>query len=488
MYGNFFLILLLTAASSLDAAPLENGDFALADDDGLPVGWEIGAEGYEVSLDGERPAREPHSLRVMGPEGARGAMIQQSLDAGDVRTSRHRLTGKIRTEGIVTSASLVVVVSDEEGATLFADDMVDRAVRGDTDWASYQIDVPALPDAESVTVAVLVIGPGTAWFDALEFAAVSAETGESSEEWHEYVAEAVDTLEDRYVAADRIDWDNLRDFARESAGQATTQADAHSVVSAVIARLDESHASFVRQPPQVPSDPVLDSGSPPARPVTVVERGDRLQLLTAPGIKGDPLSSTAIKYVDGAYEAIEAADSEQVCGWIVDLRESGGGTMWPLLAALGPILGTGDLGSFVGRNPDETAVWFHHDTKAGVRTQSEEVVRARSSRDAPQLHNSQPPVAVLVSEDTASAGEAVAVAFIGRERTRLFGQPTFGHASANGTAPLSDGAMLVFPVAYPADRHGTRHFPTVTPDVAVDPNQTEEEAERWLLAQPECSE
>ena len=485
MLWSFCCGLLLVAASSLDAATLVNGDFSVVDDGGLPVGWEISAEGYEVSLDSDRPGLEPHSLRVHGPEGVQGGIVEQVIEAGDVRTSRHRLTGMIRTEGIVVSATLVAIVNDEDGATLFSDDMVDRVVRGDTDWASYQIDIPALPSAESVTVAVLVIGPGTAWFDDLELEAVADKNGTPSEEWLDYVEQAVDVLEDRYVASDRVDWEDLRAFARESASHAVTQNDAHSVVAAVIARLDDSHATFVRRPPDMAEseDPEL----PAVRPVRVVERSDRLRFVTAPGIEGDPLSEASTEYVDGAHEAIAAADSEQVCGWIVDLRESGGGTMWPVLAALGPILGTGELGYFIARDPDEKAVWFYRDSKAGMQMESDELVRAGSTKDAPELHNPQTPVAVLVSEDTASAGEAVAFAFIGRDRTRLFGQPTFGHASVNGTVPMPDGAMLVFPVAYAVDRNGVRHFPAISPDVEVEEDQVEVTAEEWLLGLDECA-
>jgi len=486
MLQSFYLILMLTAVSSLAAASLDNGDFSKIDDDGLPAGWEVDADGYEVSVDDEQPAREPHSLRIKGPDGVHGAMIEQSFAAGDVRASRHRLTGKIRTEGIVTSASLVVIVSDEDGATLFSDDMADRVVSGDTDWSSHQIDVPALSDAESVTIAVLVIGSGTAWFDALDFEALSEENGESSEEWLEYVDKAVDTLQDRYVAADRVDWDNLRAFARKSAAQATTQADAHSVVSAVVARLDDSHASFVRSKSEMPEDAESDPDTPAKRSARVSEHRERLRLITVPGIEGDPLSTTATDYVDGAWDAIETADSEMVCGWIVDLRESDGGTMWPLLAALGPILGAGDVGFFRARDPHETATWFYRDAEAGMRIDSEKVVRANASRNAPQLHSPTPPVAVVVSEDTASAGEAVAVAFIGRENTRLFGQPTFGHASANGNVPMPDGALLVFPIAHAADRDGNLHYPHISPEVTAEPDQVMNEAEQWLFAQPGC--
>lgn len=479
--GQWLAAVLIVAALPAGAT-LENGDFARADENGLPAGWEVRAEGYQVSLDADQHIAGPHSLRIVGAEGARGAIVQQSLAAGQIRIARHRLSGMIRTEGIETSATLVLIVVDENGATLFSDDMIDRVVRGNTDWMSYAIDVPVLPDAVSVSVGALVIGAGTAWFDRMELEQMPDNDGATTEDLLAYVEHALDMLEAQYVAGENIDWDRLRSSARDAAGHALTMSDAHAVLAAAISRLGDSHASFVR-----PQSSVAEDSEPGAvGPIEVVQRGERLRLVTVPGIDVDPLSTDAAEYVDGAYRAIEAVDSEQVCGWMVDLRESGGGTMWPRLAALGPILDEGELGSFVGRDPDEIGFWFYRDGEAGVRTGSGDTVRTRSSRDAPRLENVRPPVAVLISPHTASAGEMVAVAFIGRERTRLFGEATFGHASANGTVPLPDGAMLVFPMAYAADRNGTVHFPSVLPDVPVLAELTEGEAEQWLLAQPEC--
>ena len=44
-------------------------------------------------------------------------------------------------------------------------------------------------------------------------------------------------------------------------------------------------------------------------------------------------------YVDAAHDVLGAA----ACGWIVDLRSNGGGNLYPMLAALAPLLGPGPL-------------------------------------------------------------------------------------------------------------------------------------------------
>src|SRR5205814_1331129 len=91
---------------------------------------------------------------------------------------------------------------------------------------------------------------------------------------------------------------------------------------------------------------------------------------------------------------------------------------------------------------------------------------------------------------TGSSGEAVAISFIGRPRTRSFGLPTAGLTTANRTIALPDSAMIVLTTSVEADRNGKRYGDALVPDelipaaangVAGDPQI--ERALAWLAAQ-----
>lgn len=75
----------------------------------------------------------------------------------------------------------------------------------------------------------------------------------------------------------------------------------------------------------------------------------------------------------------------------------------------------------------------------------------------PVTINGIPPVAVLISKSTASAGEAVAIAFKGRPNVRFFGQRTTGLTTANDVFAISDGSGLFLAVMNYADRDGNRY-------------------------------
>ncbi|WP_299532760.1 S41 family peptidase [uncultured Streptomyces sp.] len=170
----------------------------------------------------------------------------------------------------------------------------------------------------------------------------------------------------------------------------------------------------------------------------------------------------------------------------MDLRSNYGGNMWGPLAAVGAVLGDGEVGSFVAA--DGTRIPW--------------TMKNGTPRDylddwgpAEPLARPMPPVAVLTGRTTGSAAEAVALAFRGRPVTRSFGVPTAGLATANVVHPLPDGAVIVLTQRWEADRTGRVQKGPLTPDTEVHDDardtsrpgdQVLTAATRWLAAQSAC--
>src|SRR5262249_18390659 len=51
-------------------------------------------------------------------------------------------------------------------------------------------------------------------------------------------------------------------------------------------------------------------------------------------------------YATLAQHVLRDIDQPAACGWIVDLRRTRGGDIWTYLAAVGPVLGEGEVGGF----------------------------------------------------------------------------------------------------------------------------------------------
>ncbi|MBS1544020.1 MAG: S41 family peptidase [Bacteroidetes bacterium] len=150
--------------------------------------------------------------------------------------------------------------------------------------------------------------------------------------------------------------------------------------------------------------------------------------------------------------------SPKIKGWIVDLRLNLGGNMYPMIAGLRSLLGEGRIGTFVTKN-HETIEWII--SKGSFRAGTDSVTLTNSC-DFDGL-----PVVVLISQVTASSGEAAAIAFKGREKTLFLGESTSGYITALNNYQLSTHGMLLVAEAYMCDRNGHCYTTKLTPDIVI---------------------
>jgi carboxyl-terminal processing protease len=187
-------------------------------------------------------------------------------------------------------------------------------------------------------------------------------------------------------------------------------------------------------------------------------------------------------YVLVSHELFRAFDGPSPRGWVLDLRRNTGGDVYALLAAAGPLLGDGEIGGMVdvaGRRSSWTyrsgQAFDGADRRAGISLPYE-------------LEEPKAPVAVLTSRLTASAAEALTIAFRARDRSRSLGEATFGVTTGLEVKVLSDGMMLAASTWAYSDRAGGVYLGPVEPDEAVvvdwsdAADQALQSACRWLAA------
>lgn len=307
-----------------------------------------------------------------------------------------------------------------------------------------------------------------------------------------YLGEALDVLEYNSVYRNEIDWASFRSdaFAELTALGARQPADVHPVVEGALERLGDGHSFFRAVGPSSAPERNLvgeasstPSGEPDARLVAPGVGYVDVAVVSAVGTQADDFAALY-------HELIEGVESDgRVCRWVVDLRGNTGGNMWPMVAAVGPILGEDTIGYFVDAD-SVTSSWYYEGGRSGI--DDDAIVEV----DAPYLRGARVPnVAVLTDRRTASSGEAVAIAFRHRDGARSFGEPTWGVSTANAAFPLSDGSVIFLTVATMADRSGTVYGEELWPDALVDGGTKTRDirtdrvlrtAVAWLRGQP-CS-
>jgi carboxyl-terminal processing protease len=305
-----------------------------------------------------------------------------------------------------------------------------------------------------------------------------------------YLTTALNIMQQHSVNRKIINWATLRRKTFALANGATVPIETYAAITYALTSLNDHHSTFI-----VPYENAVSSNNG-ALTANEKPHGQLLDhdigYLELPTYNRLPTVPASKDYVRLAQAAIRSADQAGVCGWIVDLRNDMGGDNWPMLDAVGPLLGSGVVGWFVYPDGMKTA-WSYSDgeVQQGGKTMI-------GIENAYHLKHPVPPVAVLTGRNTRSAGEAIVVAFRTRPHTRSFGESTAGVPTGNAAYTLSDGAILVLTVALDADRTGQTYDRPIIPDQSVPYYQSQanesssssdsiiQAATIWLHAQDRC--
>jgi carboxyl-terminal processing protease len=413
--------------------------------------------------------------------------ISQRLDATALRGQRVRFRASVRTAVPADSGSghLWLRVDLPNGRSGFFENMTDRPIRSG-EWQHYEIVGNVDEDATAVVVGFMLQGSGRIWIDAASFQVVPEnEIPPATPEVTKFVDEVLGHMQRQSVRRDSVNWTFLRERMHRWSRGARTTAEYYPALRQALRQLGDNHSFHM--PPQQTRATQAGGGST-ENPAPVVQRFPNdigyMEIRAYSGFDKEKGNA----YAREAHAKLKAADAPTVCRWIVDLRRNGGGNMWPMMAALGPILGEGLAGQFVSATG--ASQWGYADGGSWAGSPTTQLFTAKP--EVYVLHRSNPVVAVLTAGQTASSGEAVAVAFRQRPNTRTFGQPSYGVSTANATIALSDGSMMLLTTSIFADRTGTRYGSKLEPDQIINEPRNDDlasdptirAATQWLAQQP----
>ncbi len=279
-----------------------------------------------------------------------------------------------------------------------------------------------------------------------------------------YVEQVLTIIEKYSLRRDSIDLKKMRENASTQVASAKSIKDCYPIVQTMLYELNDHHSHFMTKEDTKAWKSTSSTTSRYTEELDpfmgIVLNGDIGYLNMNGFASGDSIS--LIDYSTKLQTLIKSLDSNRIKGWILDLRQNGGGNCWPMLTGIGPLLGDGICGYFINNN-NIASSWFYNEGAAGI--QSNEFVKV--SGKGYKLMKNNNPIAVLTGANTASSGEVVVTAFRQKENTRSFGEPTAGLSTGNATFELSDGSMLVLTTTVYADRKGNRYGGRIVPDSSV---------------------
>lgn len=286
-----------------------------------------------------------------------------------------------------------------------------------------------------------------------------------------YFTQLLDVMQANSVNRKVIDWVAFRQTAIGVDSGEQTIKDLYPRIRVALSLLNDHHSVYVGPDSTVIRSPALPDvcGDPTPPAVHVPADIGYVRVGTFTGTDGDAAFAQATQ------DAIRAADRGNLAGWIVDLRNNGGGNMWPMVAGLGPILGDGTAGGFI--DPDGVRTWWGYRDNASIYEGSPLVTVTSPYH----VLKANPRVAVLINCWVASSGEAVVIGFRERGNTRSFGTATYGLSTSNDEFALTGGGTLVLCTSTMTDRTGRIYGKAVPPDEEIaDPNEMVARAIQWL--------
>lgn len=305
-----------------------------------------------------------------------------------------------------------------------------------------------------------------------------------------YLDAALDIIEAHAFIRDKVDWAAVR-----VAAEATLEESDDPLVGidfALQALKDAGdHHSYRWDASQL--DTYVDTGAadlPETQLPSGVALSDQLGYINLPPMQGN--DSAGERYATTGNQVLEAVDTPNTCGWIIDLRGNFGGNINPMIAAVGEILGDGTFGGFGYSNGTTSfQAYANGSVYPADGTPGDSLIDGEIYRIA------QPDaaVAVLIGPVTGSAGELTGIAFHGRDDTRYIGEPTSDLTTGISGYILEDGAALGLATSAMIDRDGVPFPDGIQPDETVpftertvgdatDPVIAA--AMDWLLDQPPC--
>lgn len=276
-------------------------------------------------------------------------------------------------------------------------------------------------------------------------------------------------LQTNAISRDTIDWPRLKEQIYQRAATAKSYQQVASVFPYLFQQLGDHHGALLLQgktytwKPQRPAytNQAVRQAINAYPSVRVLTIGENVGYILLPGNR-DFTGKNINTDTQLIRDELRSVNTAKIKQWILDLRVNTGGSMYQMLAGLADLLGEGQVGQFVNQHQQPDGAWILKERNIYLDSQ-----QVSSVVDQPVGIPANVPLAVLISGQTASSGEVVAIATVGRKNTVLIGEPTAGYTTANQGFTINASVGLNLAVDYDADRRGKVYTDIVRPDIEV---------------------
>lgn len=451
-----------------------------------PGNWRIKkVAGFFTSIDSTQKFSGKLSFKINNEESENKSQFFSFSQEFPIRSEKTRkiiLSAHIKADKLQGNVALwarLVNKSGENtgfGITYSSDSLVHNG------WQTYSLILAINRDAEKMIVGGGFKGIGTAWYDDFSFRYLESGGLRPNKRVLKYSHQFNEIVRHNSIYSDSLDWKQIDADLRELSTGLKTTDDARFLNDYVLQKLKgvgDNHSFVVAK---AVAKEASESNLNAQKVTSRLMNNGEIGYLFIPGF----FTTNSLLQKDFANNIQNIirnlADKQAIKGWIIDLRQNTGGDMYPMIAGLGPLFKVGGtLGYFIKRDglAGVKNRWFYDNGRVGYGSD------IYCKVDKPyEIKNKDFKVAIIISSQTASSGEMLAVSFMGDENVKVFGQSSAGFLTGNSDFKLSDGAHLYLATSFTTDRN-RKQYAKLHPDFLVkSEGKTDselEEARSWIV-------
>ncbi|MFC3199558.1 S41 family peptidase [Parapedobacter deserti] len=295
---------------------------------------------------------------------------------------------------------------------------------------------------------------------------------QNKKQWthNDFFEQAFNIIEERSIKKSEIDWEVLKRTVTDSISHFQNNEDVYRAIGYIVSLIDDGHSVFVS--PQTPNNFTADALPIPDIDTKIIDEDIAYIKLTGfiANVENSRIYSRRIR--ESLYELDR---SSTITGWIIDLRENMGGMASMMPLGLAPMFQDSLIGYWMNNKGE---YFSEYCTNEYFRFE-DRMVEKNSALNF-DLLNKDRPIAVLMSDRTASAGESLAASFKFQNNTMTFGTPTKGLTSALELMEFNSNAKLFLATMYLCSRDKKIIDRGLNPDVACSSERAYELAIKWL--------
>lgn len=278
-------------------------------------------------------------------------------------------------------------------------------------------------------------------------------------------------IQEKSIKKNVVNWNALRNMVVDSIQHFNNNEDVYRAICYTIKLIDDGHSLFLnsKSPNALTTK---DTVPTPEVPTKILNQN--IGYIKINGFFADINESR--KYSKRIRESLYELDSSGIFnGWVIDLRENGGGLASMMPLGMAPLF----QDSLIGFQADNTGEFFTE----YCSTTKYQLSNVWSDRIEPfdyELKNKNKLIAVLVSNNTASAAENLASAFRFQPSTKLFGKPTKGKTTGLQLIEFKSSAKLLLATVNIFNKDKELIGGSILPDIECDPKEALDLAIEWI--------